>query len=57
MLPSSVTTIAEEAFWANSSIKEIIIKRTEEDAIANITFGNKWNDGYLTVIYDPNYTE
>lgn len=46
------------------NLTEIIIKRTEADALANMTFGNNWNkstntasDIYAPVTYNPNYTE
>ncbi len=71
VLPSFVTNLSDFVFGDNYDITTIVIKRTEEDALANISFSNDWNyvddigafdvgtptTGFAEVIYDPNYTE
>ena len=61
VIPSTVIHIGHYSFSSNPDLTEIIIKRTEEDVTANMTFGVGWNtvaDGVTaTVTYNPNYTE
>ena len=62
IIPGSTNNIGNSLFYENPNLTEIIIKRTQEDAIANITFGNTWNsinggETFVTVTYNPNYTE
>ncbi len=58
VIPKSVTSIGSSVFAGNGKLKEIIIKRTEEDALANVTFASNWtNNGtniLVTVTYNPN---
>ncbi len=63
VIPSTVTFIGKYSFSRNPDLTEIIIKRTEEDAVANMTLDDQWNwignssDTAVPVTYNPNYTE
>ena len=54
-IPSSVTTIGDSAFGSNRTLSTILIKRTEEDFLANVTTGSDWYDTTLnpTITYEP----
>lgn len=60
-IPDSVISIGSLAFAkqndsdGNTVLKAIIIKRTEEDFLANVTVGDDWYDNSLnpTITYDP----
>lgn len=55
VIPGSVTDIGSRAFYQNV-LKKVIIKRTADDALAKVTFGDNWNHG-STIIYNPNYIQ
>ncbi len=68
VIPSSVIEMRYVSpFYDNPNITEFIIKRTEEDVMANTNFANNWNRiGWVVetqtgidakITYDPNYTE
>ncbi len=71
VLPESITNLSFSIFGDNYDVTTIVIKRTKEDALANISFHSEWNfvgdigsfdvgtptTGFAEVIYDPNYTE
>ena len=55
VIPSSVVSIGNSAFSSNGTLSSILIKRTEEDFLANVTVGTGWYDNTLnpTITYDP----
>ena len=55
IIPSSVTSIGSFAFNSNSTLDSILIKRTEEDFLANVTVGSIWYGASVnpTIIYQP----
>ena len=52
-IPSSVTTIGDYSFASNSTLSTILIKRTKEDFLANVTTGSSWYSGSPTITYKP----
>ncbi len=63
VIPTSVTKIDEWVFLSNTSLPQVVIKRTEDDARVNMTLDDEWNlvqSGrkiFANVLYNPNYTE
>ena len=64
IIPASVISIGSKAFGTSTMnaddkyLEKIVIKRTEEDALANATFEDSWYGQIVPIItYDPNYTE
>ena len=51
-IPNSVTTIEKYAFNSNP-LTTILIKRTKEDFLANVTVGSSWYSGTPTITYEP----
>ncbi len=71
VIPNSITEIGGLIFEC-TNVETVVIKRTQEDALANVKFSEGWNytgdleifyenpnttTGFAEVIYDPNYTE
>ena len=52
-IPASVTTIGNYAFGSNAPLSTILIKRTEEDFLANVTTGSSCYSGSPTITYEP----
>ena len=53
IIPKSVTEIRNNVFNGNKTLSSILIKRTEEDFLANVTTGSSWYSGSPTITYKP----
>lgn len=67
VIPSNVIEISDSTFYNNPNLTEFIVKRTAEDAIANMDLAYNWNvvgwisDSQTSIVakvtYNPDYTE